>query len=63
MLNSVEVFPLQDGAKNIGCIASQSINNLLNDPLMLTPQGVYAIIGNNGEKFAMQRSYYVMVNF
>lgn len=59
LLNNVEVFPLNDGVKNIGCISSSSINNLLNDPLMLTSQGIYAIIGNNGEKFAMQRSYYI----
>lgn len=59
LLNSDEVFPLQDGVKNIGCISGETVNNLLNDPLMLTPQGVYAVIGNNGEKFAMQRSYYV----
>ena len=26
---------------------------------MLTSQGIYAVIGNNGEKFAMQRSYYI----
>lgn len=59
LLNNVEVFPLQDGVKNIGCICNESVTNLLNDPLMLTNQGVYALIGNNGEKFAMQRSYYV----
>lgn len=59
LLNEMEVFPLTDGVKNIGCISPYAISNLLNDPLMLTNLGVYAIIGNNGEKFAMQRSYYV----
>ena len=59
LLNNIEVFPLKDGAKNIGCISGYSTCNLLNDPLMLTNQGVFAIIGDNGEKFAMQRSYYV----
>ena len=59
LLNDVEVFPLKDGVKNIGCASKYAISKLLNDPLMLTSQGVYAIIGDNGEKFAMQRSYYV----
>lgn len=59
LLNNVEVFPLRDGVKNIGCVNFHSITNLLNDPLMLTTQGIFAIIGDNGEKYAMQRSYYV----
>lgn len=59
LLNNIEVFPLRDGVKNIGCISNNSITNLLNDPLMLTTQGVFAIVGNNGEKYAMQRSFYV----
>lgn len=62
LLDTIEVFPLQDGVKNIGCVGKYSITNLLNDPLMLTNQGVFAIIGNNGEKYAMQRSYYVNGN-
>ena len=59
LLNEVEVFPLQDGVKNIGCISRYASANLLNDPLMLSSQGVFSIVGNNGEKYAMQRSYYV----
>lgn len=59
LLNNIEVFPLKDGVKNIGCVSNHSITNLLNDPLMLTTQGIFAIIGDNGEKYAMQRSYYV----
>lgn len=59
LLNNIEVFPLKDGAKNFGCISNYSTTNLLNDPLMLTNQGVFSIIGDNGEKYAMQRSYYV----
>ena len=59
LLNNIEVFPLRDGVKNIGCVSNNSITNLLNDPLMLTTQGVFAIVGNNGEKYAMQRSFYV----
>lgn len=59
LLNRTEVFPLKNGVKNFGCISYFSTTNLLNDPLMLTNQGVFAIIGDNGEKYAMQRSYYV----
>lgn len=60
MLNEIEVFPLKSGSKNIGCISSYANANLTNDPLFLTNNGVYAIIGSSyQEKFAMQRSYYV----
>lgn len=59
LLNSQEIFPIKDGVKNIGCISKYCNCNLLNDPLILSNQGVFAIIGNNGEKFAQQRSYYV----
>lgn len=59
MFNETEVFPLTDGTKNIGCVSKYANVNLLNDALMLSDQGVFAMIGNNGEKSAMQRSYYV----
>lgn len=59
LLSDIEVFPLKDGAKNIGCVSRYANANLLNDPLFLSNQGVFAIVGNNNEKFAMQRSYYV----
>ena len=61
MLNNLEVFPLKDGSKNIGCISKYANVNLLNDPLTLTEQGVFALVGSgiNNEKYAMQRSYYV----
>lgn len=60
LLNEVEVFPIKNGVKNIGCVSKYAINNLLNDPLFLSEQGVFSIIGSdNGEKFAQQRSYYV----
>lgn len=60
LLDTVEVFPLTDGVKNIGCISKYANANLLNDPLTLTNQGIFAIIGSNaGEKYAQQRSYYV----
>ena len=60
LLNEVEVFPIKDGVKNIGCIGKYANANLLNDPLILTESGVFAIVGSSyQEKFAMQRSYYV----
>lgn len=59
LLNNLEVFPLQDGVKNIGCISKYANCNLINDPLFLSDQGIFAVIGNNGEKFAQQRSYYI----
>lgn len=60
LLNNIEVFPLKDGIKNIGCVSKYANSNLLNDPLTLTNQGVFAIIGQeSGEKTFQQRSYYV----
>lgn len=60
LLDSIEVFPLQDGVKNIGCISRYANCNLLNDPLTLTNQGVFAIVGSTaGEKYVQQRSYYI----
>ena len=60
LLNEAEVFPLKDGVKNIGCVSRYANANLLNDPLILTESGVFAIVGSEyQEKFAMQRSYYV----
>ena len=61
LLGKLEVFPLKDGVKNIGCISKYANANLLNDPLTLTEQGVFAIVNNgiDNEKYAMQRSYYV----
>lgn len=60
LLDNLEVFPLRDGVKNIGCITGNCNCNLLNDPLILSDQGVFAIIGSSsGEKYAQQRSYYI----
>lgn len=60
LLNEIEVFPLKDGSRNIGCVSRYANANLLNDPLILTDSGVFAIVGSAyGEKFSQQRSYYV----
>ena len=54
-----EVFVLQEGVKTIGCISRYANANLINDSLTLTEQGVYAIANIDGEKYALQRDYYV----
>lgn len=59
MLDNIEVFPLKDGVKNVGCISKYCNCNLVNDPLFLSEQGVFSVIGDQGEKFAQQRSYYI----
>lgn len=59
IFNSKEVFILQEGVKTIGCISKYANANLINDSLTLTEQGVYAIANNNGEKYALQRDYYI----
>ena len=59
MLDSLEVFPLKDGVKNVGCVSRYCNCNLVNDPLFLSDQGVFSVIGDQGEKYAQQRSYYV----
>lgn len=59
LLDNLEVFPLKDGVKNVGCVSRYANCNLLNDPLFLSEQGIFAVIDNAGEKFAQQRSYYI----
>ncbi|MBE6152694.1 MAG: hypothetical protein E7166_00505 [Firmicutes bacterium] len=59
IFNNEEVFPLTAGVKTIGCIGKYANSNLVNDPLTLTEQGVFAIVSSDNEKFAMLRSYYV----
>ena len=59
LYNGQEVFPLTQGSKSLGCISKYANSNLLNDPLTLTEQGVFAVVSNNDEKFAMLRSHYI----
>ena len=59
IFNDEEVFPLTAGVKTIGCLGKYANSNLVNDPLTLTEQGIFAIISSNDEKFAMLRSYYI----
>lgn len=59
LFNGKEIFPIMEGVKNIGCISKHANCNLLNDPLTLTIHGVYAVVSDNEEKFAMERSYFI----
>ena len=55
-----EVFPIKFGVKSVGCITPNASANLVNDPLILTNEGVYGIIGSQQEeKFAMDRGYFI----
>jgi hypothetical protein len=60
LLGGKEVFPINMGVKNIGCISSYANDNLMNDPLTLTDEGVFSIqASDRNEKFASERSYYI----
>lgn len=60
LYNGKEVFPIRMGVKTLGCITKNANANLVNDPLTLTEMGVYGIKGSSyGEKFQMERSYFV----
>ena len=60
LYNGKEVFPIRMGVKTLGCITKTANANLVNDPLTLTEMGVYGIKGSSyGEKFQMERSYFV----
>lgn len=60
LYNGKEVFPIRMGVKTLGCITKNANANLVNDPMTLTEMGVYGIKGSNyGEKFQMERSYFV----
>ena len=60
LYNGIEIFPIDYGVNSVGCIARNANANLLNDPLILTNEGVYGVVSSQmEEKFAMERSYYV----
>ena len=61
MYNGKEVFTVQGSANGEGCISNSANAYLLNEPLVLTHNGIFAINGStiNDEKFAYHRSYYV----
>jgi hypothetical protein len=55
------VFPLQQAIAGVGAISQGSFASLLDDPLFLSRNGIYAIASNavTSEKLAQGRSYYV----
>lgn len=59
MYDNVEVFPLKDGVRNLGCLGIRTTDNLLNDPLYLTPIGICAISTSESEAYAKEKSYFI----
>ena len=55
------IFPLQQAIAGVGSVAPGSFATLLDDPLFLSREGVYAIssAAYTSEKLAQQRSFYV----
>ncbi len=61
LYNTAQKFPLQAGTDGVGIIAKNGNATLLNEPLIVSNQGVFAIVSvsNNDERYAKQRSYYI----
>lgn len=59
--NSKEVFPIEGSVKGEGCIAPAAHDILINEPLILTNNGVFAISTSTltDERFVNHRSYYI----
>ena len=59
--NGKEVFPIEGSAKGEGNIASMAHDILINEPLILTNNGVFAINASSvkDERFVYHRSYYI----
>ena len=55
------IFPLQQSIAGVGSVAAGSFASLLDDPLFLSRNGIYAIATNavTSEKLAQGRSFYV----
>ena len=55
------IFPLQQAIAGVGAVAAGSFASLLDDPLFLSRNGVYAIASNaiTSEKMAQGRSYFI----
>jgi len=54
-----ETFPIEYGVRSVGTISSYSADNLLNDPLILTTDGVCGLVSDARYDYAKQRSYYL----
>lgn len=59
--NGKEVFPLEGSTKGEGNIGNHSNDTLVNEPLILTRNGVFALNSAtiNDERFTYHRSYYI----
>lgn len=59
--NSKEVFPLSSGISGVGCVSTRATTSIQNDSLILTNQGVYAVLAVNDKNTNayVLRSYYV----
>lgn len=55
------IFRVTNSIQGAGAIAQGTFKNLVNEPLFLTRQGVYAITAQDitGEKYAQNRSFYI----
>lgn len=55
------IFPLQQAIAGVGAVAPGSFATLLDDPMFLSREGVYAVASAayTSEKLAQQRSFYV----
>lgn len=59
--NGKEVFPLEGSSKGEGNIGRYASDTLINEPLILTQNGIFALNSAtiNDERFTYHRSYYV----
>lgn len=59
--DETEVFPITGSAKGEGCINNKACSTLLNEPLVLSRNGIFAINTSNinDERYSYHRSYYV----
>lgn len=59
--NETEVFPITGSAKGEGCINNKACSTLLNEPLVLSRNGIFAINTSNinDERYSYHRSYYI----
>ena len=52
LYNGKEVFPIEYGVRSVGCLANNTSDNLLNDPLVLTTDGISGLVSNGKEEYA-----------
>lgn len=59
LFNGKEAFPVEYGVRSVGTLSSYTADNLLNDPLILTTNGMCGLVSNGKEDYAHQRSFYL----